>query len=700
MMFAAFLFYSWLIAFCAQSSAFSWLPITRTGRKLSMGFDTYVQVSSSYEARCTLESDKGYSLSQYMKLPVDQYVCLKMPLDATLQRHKSNNFNLTVPPVRFFNLQVSPMLYCTVEQTENSVKIRCTECVLRGSPYVEALNGCFQINIKTVFNWIDTDRKKSILSRSKIFVKADPPSPFNLISRPILERTGELALSIALRQIENEFVKSLARDYEKWAKFAEYRRERAAMSFVTNPATIIDVEAINPEEINENPIKPISLPLSPNITTEIKDKPKISVSKVSLGVTPKKEPSSSEDPVKWTKFNSSPRFLTDDMCLIPGADPEVYIEDAPQNARRIFTGVDIMADVDVVWKLLTDYENLDKVVPSLVENEVLSRTPNGGARLRQVGGAKVLPGVTFRASTVLDVNIYDENNPLPASMFYSDEDSTNVNLKSAKRKDSKYSKIPLVRGVFPRPYAVTSLPHRDITMTNVPGKGDFDHYQGIWRLQDLPNCVVKSPTGEVSNSENKAMRLSYAVEIRPLGFLPVGLIEGRIASDLKANLRAIRDKVEFIMSEERKQKEKERKLENDLKTTQNQYQNQNKNSNIMISPEKLESAIIKRENHETLSFNSTKESDWDELDNMEENGFFVNSEGIMVRREGISEFAFTLRNFFVNLFRRLFNRRESQKYRELLIENGELMKEVDDLRRENEILKDKLKKFEKPKVKY
>jgi hypothetical protein len=39
---------------------------------------------------------------------------------------------------------------------------------------------------------------------------------------------------------------------------------------------------------------------------------------------------------------------------------------------------------------------------------VVFLTPEGGARLAQVGGAKVLPGVTFTAKTVLDVCVYLE----------------------------------------------------------------------------------------------------------------------------------------------------------------------------------------------------------------------------------------------------------------------------------------------------
>jgi len=37
------------------------------------------------------------------------------------------------------------------------------------------------------------------------------------------------------------------------------------------------------------------------------------------------------------------------------------------------------------------------------------------------------------------------------------------------------------------------------------------------------------------------MRLTYAVEVSPRPYLPVALVEGRIARDLCANLKAIRD---------------------------------------------------------------------------------------------------------------------------------------------------------------
>ncbi len=60
--------------------------------------------------------------------------------------------------------------------------------------------------------------------------------------------------------------------------------------------------------------------------------------------------------------------------------------------------------LEVVWATLTDYENLAKVVPNLVSNKVVRTDDDGrGARLKQVGAAKIAPGITFTAQTTLDV---------------------------------------------------------------------------------------------------------------------------------------------------------------------------------------------------------------------------------------------------------------------------------------------------------
>ena len=491
-------------------------------RTLRMGFDTVVRVSSRYEAPCAMACDGGVSLTDYMQLPVDQYVCIKMPLDATLERVSGTRFNMTVPPVRFFNLDVSPTVMCDVTQSDDCVRIVSDECILRGSPYVVGLNGCFRMRIVSEFRWTDTSERRAISSASDIHVEVDPPPPFKYFGKTIMEKTGKLALSIALSQIENAFVQSLARDYERWATDKSYRITRAG-----NSCDIC-------EDLEPAAATATSTATSSTAATVEAEPPAADIA----------DESAEEDIilVENVVTKESPPVLTDDICLLPGSDPIVRVEEAPSNSRRIFTGVDIMAPMDAVWDVLTAYERLQDVVPSLVRNRVLARTPDGGARLAQVGGAKVLPGVTFTAKTVLDVRIYTEDNPLPDSML---ADCLPDRASSAEVRAHGIA-LPLRRDVFPRPFSLTSLPCRDITMQNVAGEGDFEHYQGVWRMQSLPNC---NPTG------GSAARLTYAVEIKPKGMLPVRLIEGRIAADLKANMASIRDFVEA--REERKQKEKD-----------------------------------------------------------------------------------------------------------------------------------------------
>ena len=60
--------------------------------------------------------------------------------------------------------------------------------------------------------------------------------------------------------------------------------------------------------------------------------------------------------------------------------------------------------------------------------------------------------------------------------------------------------------------------------------GDFTLYQGLWRAQPLPNCGIDG---------GDATRLTYAVEIQPRPWLPVALVENRIARDLVTNLEAV-----------------------------------------------------------------------------------------------------------------------------------------------------------------
>lgn len=265
-----------------------------------------------------------------------------------------------------------------------------------------------------------------------------------------------------------------------------------------------------------------------------------------------------EDVTNKAERSQAPAVLSEEVCLMPGM-PTVRVEVAPGNARRIFTGIDIVAECDdvteVVWRVLTDYERLSDAVPNLVENQVVERYSDGGAQLRQVGAAKLAPMITFKATTTLKVKPYPDG--LPAEMMaehLGDTDSDSVREFGAalplqlevrlrgpsgcmrRAPDCSRTRSPCcccrASQVFPRPYCISSLPCRDITMQGVPGKGDFRFYQGVWRIQELPECA---PPG------SSAMRLTYSVELSPKAWVPVALLEGQIATTLGDNLVAIRD---------------------------------------------------------------------------------------------------------------------------------------------------------------
>ncbi|KAL3912447.1 MAG: hypothetical protein SGILL_006879 [Bacillariaceae sp.] len=260
------------------------------------------------------------------------------------------------------------------------------------------------------------------------------------------------------------------------------------------------------------------------------------------------------DDVDYDSSEMAPQFLDPDSCLIPG-EPVVRVEKAPENSRRIFAGIDIMAGVDDVWNVLTNYAELQNVVPNLVVNDVLDLYDGNaasedasydtsapeevqckqianqmkGSLLKQVGGAKVA-GIKFSAKTTLEVREWPQG--MPDFAHFTDDMWEG---KSREDRAKEYPKIKLKRYRFPRPFALSSLPTRDISMQSiVDDDGEFRMYQGVWRMQPLPGC---SPPGK------QAMRLTYAVEISPRAYLPVQLVEGRIVRDLCTNLEAIRNKV-------------------------------------------------------------------------------------------------------------------------------------------------------------
>ena len=198
------------------------------------------------------------TLTHYMRLPVDQYVLIPMPLGSSLNRmdnidgdvspssidypSECSEFELVVPTISFFKLSLQPVVYATVQPHLNRVVISSTKCVLCGSPFIEKvkLNDRFDFSVNCTLTWEDPlsnssmsqlgEIECSITSKTCIKVDVDVPKPFRSIPKRLIERAGNAAMKVSLNYIQANFVDNLATDYENWATNSEYRIYRASLS--------------------------------------------------------------------------------------------------------------------------------------------------------------------------------------------------------------------------------------------------------------------------------------------------------------------------------------------------------------------------------------------------------------------------------------------------------------------------------------
>ena len=57
------------------------------------------------------------------------------------------------------------------------------------------------------------------------------------------------------------------------------------------------------------------------------------------------------DDIDYESSEMAKPFLDFDSCLMTDAEPVVRVEKAPDNSRRIFAGIDILASTDDVWNV-------------------------------------------------------------------------------------------------------------------------------------------------------------------------------------------------------------------------------------------------------------------------------------------------------------------------------------------------------------
>ena len=183
-----------------------------------------------------------------------------------------------------------------------------------------------------------------------------------------------------------------------------------------------------------------------------------------------------------------------DLCELVA----VRIERTSANSRRILGEIVVPAPLRDVWAILTDYNRLSVHVPNLVDSRI-ERVAGPGemgdgqfqCRLYQKGAQKIV-GFEFGASVTMDMKEVVMARQTPAE---------NGPL-SADRKIT----FKCVDSFF------------------------FNEFDGEWKVQEQRN----RETGEVETL------LSYVVDVRPKGPVPVAPLEWRIREDVPTNLRAVK----------------------------------------------------------------------------------------------------------------------------------------------------------------
>ena len=213
-------------------------------------------------------------------------------------------------------------------------------------------------------------------------------------------------------------------------------------------------------------------------------------------------------PMVWWFGGTDNSVEDDDSCELVA----VRIERTSPNSRRIAGDITVEAPIDDVWAILTDYDNLSTHVPNLVESKrVQSRNANTNGsdsvqgdgsyscRLFQRGAQKIV-GFEFGASVTMDMveNIIVAGSKHSKRAHENEHHSTDMLFPEERKIGFK-----CVESAF------------------------FSEFDGEWKV--------------VSDAENDQITtVSYVVDVRPRGPVPVAALEWRIREDVPTNLRAVK----------------------------------------------------------------------------------------------------------------------------------------------------------------
>ncbi len=145
-------------------------------------------------------------------------------------------------------VEVKPVVMATVsvEPEKERVVIRSDACQIGGSKIIDDLkiNEYFEFSVEICLTWdrdaadadadavgtLSSSRSGSnigiIQAQSNIAVDLNPPGPFAFVPRQILEAVGNRAIALTLGSLQQNFMISLGKDFERWVTDESYRSDR------------------------------------------------------------------------------------------------------------------------------------------------------------------------------------------------------------------------------------------------------------------------------------------------------------------------------------------------------------------------------------------------------------------------------------------------------------------------------------------
>ncbi|KAL3810926.1 hypothetical protein ACHAXA_001099 [Cyclostephanos tholiformis] len=201
----------------------------------------------------------------------------------------------------------------------------------------------------------------------------------------------------------------------------------------------------------------------------------------------------------------------------------VRIDRTSPNSRRISGEIVVTSTIDDVWAILTDYDDLARHVPNLVASRRL--TDGGGhpgdgshrCRLYQRGAQKIV-GFEFGADVTMDMT---ERIVVPRGGVK----SSKISVGGTNGGDA------VGGGGTERAGGGLFFPEERRIDFRCVDSQFFSEFDGTWRVVEMPDNPF---TGESETT------VSYTVEVRPKGPVPVAALEWRIREDVPTNLRAVK----------------------------------------------------------------------------------------------------------------------------------------------------------------